>query len=388
MPVVQAMARQASGPIDLGIWGTVAVSLAYSNLAREVWLEAGLDPHVPTFTTILQCCTSMAAAFQAAAFLGRPGLDLALVGGSETASRVQIGLSQAFSVGLRRVLQARSAAKRLAALRAIRPRDIRLYVPQIKNRATGKSMGEHCEEMAKEWKIGRPEQDEYALESHRRAVAAQEAGFPQDLVPVDGLERDQFPAPRHLAREAREAPARLRPRARHDHRGQQLSADRRRRGHLGRDGRRSRAPSATTPRVRLVDFEMAAVDIFHEGLLMAPVVAIPRLLARNGLKYEDVALWEIHEAFAAQVLCNVKGLEDAEYVREHARACPTRSARFPRERMNPNGGSVALGHPFAATGARILSQAVRELAAMPKGSRAIVSVCADGGLGTVALLET
>jgi acetyl-CoA C-acetyltransferase len=131
---------------------------------------------------------------------------------------------------------------------------------------------------------------------------------------------------------------------------------------------------------------MAAVDIFREGLLMAPVAAIPRLLSRHALRFEDVALWEIHEAFAAQVLCNLRGLEDAGYVREKS-GVPHTFGRFPRECINPNGGSVALGHPFAATGARILSQAVREIAAMAKGSRAIVSVCADGGLGTVALLE-
>ena len=392
VPVVQAMARRVTGSIDLGVWGTVAVNLAYSNLAREVWLEAGLDPHAPTYTTILQCCTSMAGAFQAAGLLGRPGLDLALVGGSETASRVQIGLSQDFSVGLRRILQGRTAAKKLSALRALRPRDIRLYVPQIKNRATGKSMGEHCEEMAKEWKIGRREQDEYALESHRRAIAAQEAGFPQDRIAVDGLEIDQFPRrDTSLEKLAKLPPA-------FDRRGSEG------RGTITAgnsspltDGAAglwvatetglARLP-AEIPRARLVDFEMAAVDIFREGLLMAPVVAIPRILSRNGLKFADVALWEIHEAFAAQVLCNLEGLEDAEYVRTRAEVPHTFGA-LPRDpgRMNPNGGSIALGHPFAATGARILSQAVRELSAMPKGSRAIVSVCADGGLGTVALLE-
>ena len=140
------------------------------------------------------------------------------------------------------------------------------------------------------------------------------------------------------------------------------------------------------PRARLVDFEIAAVDIFNEGLLMAPVSAIPRLLARHGLKFNDIALWEIHEAFSAQVLCHIKALEDKNFVREKA-GVEHMFGRFPRDRMNPNGGSVALGHPFAATGARILSQALKELAALPKGSRAIVSICADGGLGTVALLE-
>jgi acetyl-CoA C-acetyltransferase len=131
---------------------------------------------------------------------------------------------------------------------------------------------------------------------------------------------------------------------------------------------------------------MAAVDIFEEGLLMAPASAIPRLLARHHLTFDDIALWEIHEAFAAQVLCNVRGLEDRDFVRAQAGVEHT-FGRFPRDRVNPNGGSLALGHPFAATGARILSQAVKELAAMPSGSRAIVSICADGGQGTVVLLE-
>jgi len=141
-----------------------------------------------------------------------------------------------------------------------------------------------------------------------------------------------------------------------------------------------------TPRARLVDFAIAAIDIFTEGLLMAPVSAIPRLLERRGLKFDDIALWEIHEAFSAQVLCHIKALDDKTFVRKKAGVDHTFGG-FPRDRMNPNGGSVPLGHPFAATGARILSQAVKELAAMPKGSRAIVSICADGGLGTVALLE-
>jgi acetyl-CoA C-acetyltransferase len=144
---------------------------------------------------------------------------------------------------------------------------------------------------------------------------------------------------------------------------------------------------AEIPRARLVDWEIAAVDIFHEGLLMAPAYAIPRMLARNKLGYVDIALWEIHEAFAAQVLCNVAALESASFRRDKA-GVDFDPGRLPVDRMNPHGGSVALGHPFGATGARILSQAVKELAAMPKGSRAVVSICADGGLGTVALLQT
>src|SRR5271169_3025599 len=193
VPVVQAMARQARGSIDFAVWGSVVVNLAYANLAREVWLEAKLDPHVPTFTTIMQCSTSMAGVFEAAGMLGRRAA-LAMVGGVESMTRVQIGLGGNFSVWLRRLFQARSATDRLAVLRRLRPSDIRLFVPEVKNRVTGRSMGEHTEDMAKDWNIGRREQDELALEGHQRAIAAQDRGFFADLiVALDGVDKDHFP---------------------------------------------------------------------------------------------------------------------------------------------------------------------------------------------------
>jgi acetyl-CoA C-acetyltransferase len=389
VPVVQAMAAQASGRIDFAVWGSVVLNLAYANLAREVWLESKLDPHVPTFTTIMQCSTSMVAAFEAAGMLGQRRAALALVGGVESMSRVQIGLGQNLSDWLRRMFQARSATQRLALLRKLRPSDIRLFVPEVKNRVTGRSMGEHTEDMAKTWSIGRQEQDELALQGHRRAVAAQDRGFFADLIaPVDAIAKDHFPR----RDTSLEKLAKLKPVFdRTSGRGTLTAGN----SSPLTDGAAAiwvateegleRLPGAL-PRARLVDFEIAAVDIFNEGLLMAPVSAIPRLLARHGLKFDDIALWEIHEAFSAQVLCHLKALEDKNFVREKAGVAHTFGS-FPRDRMNPNGGSVALGHPFAATGARILSQAIKELAALPKGSRAIVSICADGGLGSVALLE-
>src|SRR5215510_11522809 len=176
VPVVQAMASVANSQIDFAVWGAVVGNLAYANLAREVWLEAKLDPHVPTFTTIMQCSTSMVGVFEAAGMLGS-GRSLALVGGVESMTRVQIGLGQNLSDWLRRVVQARSFSQRLSALRKLRPSDIRLFVPEVKNRVTGRSMGEHTEDMAKTWNIGRREQDELALQSHRNAVAAQDRGF-------------------------------------------------------------------------------------------------------------------------------------------------------------------------------------------------------------------
>ena len=147
------------------------------------------------------------------------------------------------------------------------------------------------------------------------------------------------------------------------------------------------ARNGASAAAKLVDWEIAAIDFrLDEGMLMAPARAIPRLLARHRLEFADIALWEIHEAFAAQVLANVKAASDPAYRRERA-GVEADLGPFPWERVNPNGGSLALGHPFAATGARILSQAAKELAPMAAGSRAIVSVCTDGGEGTVALLE-
>ena len=228
-----------------------------------------------------------------------------------------------------------------------------------------------------------------ALQGHQRAVAAQDRGFFADLiVPLDGTAKDHFPR----RDTSMEKLGKLKPVFdRTSGRGTLTAGN----SSPLTDGAAaiwvateeglSRLPQ-NLPRARLVDFEMAAIDVFTEGLLMAPVSAIPRLLARHGLTYNDIALWEIHEAFSAQVLCHIKALDDKDFVRAKAGVDHTFGS-FPRERMNPNGGSVALGHPFAATGARILSQAVKELAALPKGSRAIVSICSDGGLGTVALLE-
>jgi acetyl-CoA C-acetyltransferase len=305
-------------------------------------------------------------------------------------SRVQIALQQGLSDFIRRMSQARTFGERIDRLGEIRWEEVRLHVPAVKNRATGKSMGEHCEEMAKQWKIARADQDRIALESHQRAVKAMASGFFDDLViAVDGVARDGVPRADSSAQKL----ASLKPAFDRASGQGTITAgnaspltDGAAAVWVANEAGLARAP-AGRPRAKLVDYELAAVDIFHEGLLMAPAYAIPRLLARHGLTLEAIDLWEIHEAFAAQVLCNVAALESEDFLREKVRI-DARLGRFPWERFNPNGGSVSIGHPFGATGARILSQAVKELAAMGPGKRAVVSICADGGVGTVALLES
>ena len=387
VPVTRAMADVATP--DLIVWGAVAPNLAYSNIAREIQLDAGLDPTTPSVSTVMACSTSMAAVFEAAGQLGHGGLDLAMCGGVESMSRVQIGLTQGLSDWLRRVTQARDMETRARLVSQLSLSDVGLFIPSVKNRVTGKSMGQHCEEMAKTWAIAREPQDEIAISSHMRAVDAQSRGFFDDLVlGVDDISTDAFPRPSSSI----EKLAKLKPAFdRKSGRGTLTAGN----SSPLTDGAAGvwvataagldRLPDAL-PRVRLLDWEMAAVDLRTEGLLMAPAYAIPRLLARHDMTYDDVALWEIHEAFAAQVLCNVAALEDADFVANKAGVDADLGA-FPMDRVNPNGGSLAIGHPFGATGARILSQAAKELAAMTSGDRAIVSICADGGLGTVALLE-
>lgn len=390
VPVVQAMCGRLKGADrpDLVIWGTVAPSLRWSNIAREVMLDAKVGPHIPAFTTVMACATSMVGVFAAADRVRSGPSSLVLVGGSESMSGVQIGLNQGFSVWLRRFFQARSVGRRAEMLGALPLKDVRLHIPSITNRTTGLSMGDGCELMAKEWGVTRSRQDELALESHRRAVAGWERGFFDDLViPVDGVAKDLLPrGDTSLEKLAKLKPA-------YDPESGTLTA-----GNsspltdgaagiwLATDAGLARLPS-NSPRVRLVDYELSAVDMVRDGLLMAPAIAIPRLLARHGLTYDSIALWEIHEAFSAQVLCHVAAMEDRAWLTGRA-GVTAALGKFPWARMNPNGGSVALGHPFGATGARILSQTVKELAAFPARSLAIVSICADGGLGGVALLSS
>lgn len=396
VPVVQQSVVGPGGPgpgsasqVDLFVWGAVIPTLALSNWGREVWLETGLDPHVAAVTVVQQCGTSLAGATHAAGQILAGSAHLALCGGADSMSGAQIGLTPELSAAFRRTTAARGLGPILTQVGRIRMRDIRLAIPAVRERTTGLSMGQHAEVSAREWNVSREAQDELAAASHAHALRGRDEGFYRRLLVSPGtfpVDVDTVPRPDSTP----ESLARLKPAFDRD-RGTLTAGN----SSTLTDGAASvwvadaegirRLPDGA-PRVRLLDWEQAAVDIEADGLLMAPALAIPRLLARHGLGYQDIALWEIHEAFAAQVLCTIAALEERDWVRDRA-GVEAEFGPFPRDRVNPNGGSIALGHPFGATGARILSQAASELASMPRGSKGVVSICAAGGLGHVALLE-
>ena len=390
VPVVRHMIDQLKGATpDFAVWGTVVPNLTWSNVAREILMDAGVAPTIPAFSTVMACSTSMMGAIEAAGMINGVNRNLALVGGVESMSKVQLGLGQSLSDWIRKFQQARSLGQKVSHVSDLKAGDIRLYIPAVSNRTTGMSMGEHTEITAKEWGVGREAQNQVAFESHTRAVAAWNAVFFDDLViPVGDLTRDTNPRTDTSLEKLAKLPPSF---DRTSGRGTLTAGN----SSPLTDGAASlwvasEAGLAKLPaniaKAKLVDWEIASIDLRTEGLLMAPAFAIPRLLARNGLTYADIHLWEIHEAFAAQVLAHIKALESNDFLSQKVGVNMALGA-FPRERMNPNGGSLALGHPFGATGARILSQTVKELSTRAPGQRAVVSICADGGQGSIVLLE-
>ena len=269
VPVAQAMAKQLGGQDrpDLLVWGTVIPSLRWSNIAREVLIDAGLDQNTPAYATVMACSTSMLGVFEAAGMLGN-NTQLALVGGVEAMSHVQIGLTQGLSDWLRAVLQARTFGARLDAIASIKFAHVKLDIPGVKNRATGKTMGDHCEETAKQWNIPRDAQDIIAFESHKRAVAAMASGFFGDLViDVNGTAKDGMPrADSSLEKLATLKPAFDRTSGKGTITAGNASplTDGAAAIWVAGEQALARLP-ADLPRARLLDYEIAAVDIFKEG---------------------------------------------------------------------------------------------------------------------------
>jgi acetyl-CoA C-acetyltransferase len=362
----------------------LSTSVIQQTVAGE--FDSGLDASAPSQSMVQACATSLAAATHAAGQISAGRASLALCGGVESMTHTQIGLSKGLSRTIRRVATAGKPGRAIRTLGQIRFSDLGIAIPGVKERSTGKTMGQHAEEMAKEWKIPREAQDELALASH---TGASDEDFFRPLLVSPGtfpVDHDMIPRPDTTLEKLKG----LRPVF--DRTGGSLTAGNSSPLTDGAaacwvasvDGARH-LPDAL-PRARLLDWEQAAIDMRRDGLLIAPAIAIARLLARHDLGFEDILLWELHEAFAAQVLSTLEAVQEREWVADRA-GVDRDFGSFPTDRLNPHGGSIALGHPFAATGARMLSQTVRELSMRPAGTRALVSICAAGGLGHVALLE-
>lgn len=358
------------------------------NLARETVLGTDLHPDTPGFDVTRACGTSLEAANLIGLKIAAGQIEAGIAGGADTASEVPVTVNEGYRKILMEMRFARSLGQRLKALLKLRPRHLKPAFPGVGEPRTGKGMGEHCEMMAKDFGLSQKEQDELAYESHQKAAKAWEDGFYDDLVtPFRGAERDN----NVRSDTSLEKMATLKPAFdRKSGKGTITAAnatpltDGASAVLLGsEDWARERG---LEPLAYLADVEVAAIDFVNgEGLLMAPAFAVPRLLARNGLSLQDFDYYEIHEAFAAQTLCTLKAWESAEYCKEKF-GLDKPLGSIDRNKLNVKGGSVALGHPFAATGARVLAGAAKLL--KEKGSgRVLISVCTAGGMGVTAIVE-
>ncbi|MBT8141419.1 MAG: acetyl-CoA C-acetyltransferase [Gammaproteobacteria bacterium] len=358
------------------------------NLARESVLGSGLSRETPAFDIQRACGTGLSAAIQIANKIALGQIDAGIAGGCDTVSDAPIVYARDYQQLLLRLNRQRDWKGKLKTALGIRPRHFKPEFPGVTEPRTGLSMGESCEVMAKEWGISREAQDQLALDSHLKTAAAYAEGFYQDLVtPYLGLEKDN----NMRADSSMEKLAKLKPAFDRKSGNGTLTA-----GNSTplTDGA-SCALLATESWARehnlpvmayLSHCEVAAVDFLGgEGLLMAPAYAVSRMLDKADLTFEDFDLFEIHEAFAAQVLCTLAAWESDEFCRERL-GRDTALGSIDRSKLNPKGSSLAQGHPFGATGTRILGIAAKQLQARGSG-RALISICTGGGMGVTAILE-
>jgi acetyl-CoA C-acetyltransferase len=357
------------------------------NLTRESVLGSRLAPETPAYDVQQACGTGLEATILVANKIALGQIDSAIAGGVDTTSDAPIAINDDLRAVLLDLNRAKSNGQRLKALARIRPQQIVPELPRNAEPRTGLSMGEHAAITAEAWGIGREEQDELAARSHRRLAEAYDSGFLDDLVvPYLGLERDQNLRPDSSP----EKLARLKP------------------VFGGKDGTMTAGNSTPLSdgasavllasedwarehdipvQAYIVDAQTAAVDHVHkrEGLLMAPAYAMPRMLARHGLSLQDFDFYEMHEAFAAHVLCALKAWEDPGFCRDRLGLEAPMGSIDPAK-LNVHGGSLAAGHPFGATGGRIVAGLAKMLQNNGSG-RGVVSICAAGGLGVVAIME-
>ncbi|MFF1294096.1 MULTISPECIES: acetyl-CoA C-acetyltransferase [unclassified Streptomyces] len=377
--LVERHGLQEPGAVGEFVAGAVLKHSRDFNLARETVLGSRLAPTTPAYDIQQACGTGLQAVIAAANKIALGQTESAIAGGADTASDAPLGVND----GLRRILLAARRAKspggRLKALARIRPGHLVPDIPRNAEPRTGLSMGEHAAVTARTWGVSRAAQDELAARSHQRLAAAYERGFFEDLVvPFRGLTRDQNLRPDSTA----EKLAALKPVFGLDAPGPTMTA-----GNSTplTDGaavvllasEEWAAARGLEPLAYLSTYETAAVDFVNgeDGLLMAPAYAVPRMLERAGLGMADFDLVEVHEAFASQVLATLEAWEKAGL------------DPVDRERLNVTGSSLATGHPFAATGARIVATLAKSLAERGSSVRGLISVCAAGGQGVTAVLE-
>ncbi|GAB3554996.1 acetyl-CoA C-acetyltransferase [Arthrobacter tumbae] len=360
------------------------------NLTREAVLGSALAADTPAYDVQQACATGLETVIGLSNKIKLGQIESGIAGGVDSASDAPVAVSE----GLRRVLlelaRARTTPQKIAALTKLRPADLKPNAPTTAEPRTGLSMGEHQAITTSRWSISRQAQDELALASHANMAAAYDRGFFDDLVtPFRGVSRDG----NLRADTSLEKLGALKPVFGRNLTGEATMT-------AGNStpltdgaaavllGSEDYAREHNLPMLaNVVDAEAAAVDFVHgkEGLLMAPVYAMPRLLQRNNMTFDDFDFFEIHEAFASTVLSSLAAWEDEDFCRTQL-GLPGALGTVDRTKLNVNGSSLAAGHPFAATGARIVASLAKSLAEKGSG-RGLISVCAAGGQGVVAILE-
>ncbi|MEO7063090.1 MAG: acetyl-CoA C-acetyltransferase, partial [Dokdonella sp.] len=377
--------------LELGevAYGAVIKHASDWNLAREATLSSGLAPTTPGITTARACGTSLDNSIIIANKIALGQIDVGIAGGADTTSDVPIVYSRALQQRLLAMNRAKAPLEKVeSAIKGFSISELKPSFPGVAEPRTGKSMGDHCEMMAKQWHITREDQDRLALASHQKLAAAYARGFFTDLVvPFRGIDRDNV----LRADTTLEKLAALKPAFDKTSGFGTLTAGN---SSALSDGSAAvliasdewAASRGLKVQAYLTHARVAAVDFIHgEGLLMAPTIAVPRMLAEAGLSLQDFDFYEIHEAFAAQVLCTLRAWESVDYCKDRLGLDAPLGSIDPAK-LNINGSSLATGHPFAATGARLVATLAKMLE--DKGSgRGLISICTAGGMGVAAILE-
>lgn len=370
---------------DVALGAVISSSLNW-NLARECVLGTTLDPHTPAYNLQRACGTSLEAVRQIALKISNYQMENGIAAGCDSNSDLPILINRTLTKKLLDLRNQKDFWSRLKIFLSLRPSDFKLIYPAVAEPRTHLSMGEHCELMVKEWNISAEDQNKLALNSHQNGVKAYDQGFYDDLIfDFYGIKRDTI----LRADTSMEKLSKLKPAFDFTGKGTLTAGN----SSPLTDGaaavflasEEDAKRNGYTLLARFVDAEAAAVDFVHgEGLLMAPTIAVSKLLARNNLTLQDFDFYEIHEAFAGQVLCTLKAWLSPDYCKRVLNR-DTQLGEIDISKMNVKGSSVALGHPFAATGARITGTLAKML--HQKGSgRGLISICTAGGMGVAAIL--